>query len=64
MGFRPDDCMPSKSAGRAPNTGLGTAIVEALVKQLEARVDVISDSNGTSVSVTRATFTSRIPRAA
>ena len=40
------------------------AIVEALVKQLEARVDVISDANGTTVSVTRATFTSRIPRAA
>ncbi|MER8703903.1 histidine kinase dimerization/phosphoacceptor domain -containing protein [Mesorhizobium sp. M1273] len=53
-----------KPAGRAPNSGLGTAIVEALVKQLEARVDVISDANGTSVSVSRATFTSRIPRAA
>ena len=52
-----------KSLG-TPGPGLGTAIVEALVKQLEAKMDVISDSNGTSVSVTRATFTSRIPRAA
>ncbi|WP_027169798.1 histidine kinase dimerization/phosphoacceptor domain -containing protein [Mesorhizobium sp. WSM3224] len=52
-----------KPAG-APNAGLGTAIVEALVKQLDARMDIISDRHGTSVSVTRATFTSRIPRAA
>ncbi|CAN7412111.1 sensor histidine kinase [Mesorhizobium caraganae] len=53
-----------KLANDVSSVGLGTAIVEALVKQLEARVDVVSDSNGTSVSVTRATFTSRIPRAA
>jgi chemotaxis protein methyltransferase CheR len=52
-----------KAAG-APSAGLGTAIVEALVKQLEARIDIISDGSGTSVSITRATFTSRIPRAA
>ena len=52
-----------KAAG-APSAGLGTAIVEALVKQLEARMDIISDGSGTSVSITRATFTSRIPRAA
>jgi two-component sensor histidine kinase len=51
-------------AGGTPSAGLGTAIVEALVKQLEARMDIISDGSGTSVSITRATFTSRIPRAA
>ncbi len=53
-----------KIANDVPNTGLGTAIVEALVKQLDARVDVVSDADGTSVSVTKATFTSRVPRAA
>ena len=53
-----------KIANDIPGTGLGTAIVEALVKQLEAKVEVISDTDGTSVSVTRATFTSRVPRAA
>ncbi|RVH74302.1 sensor histidine kinase [Sinorhizobium meliloti] len=42
--------------------GLGTAIVQALAKQLDARVDVVSNSTGTSVSVTRATFTSLLPR--
>jgi two-component sensor histidine kinase len=44
--------------------GLGTAIVQALVKQLDAKMDVASSANGTSVSITRATFTSRIPKAA
>ncbi|TGV63998.1 sensor histidine kinase, partial [Mesorhizobium sp. M00.F.Ca.ET.149.01.1.1] len=53
-----------KIANDVPSTGLGIAIVEALVKQLEARVEIISDIDGTSVSVTRATFTSRVPRAA
>ncbi|MEP6563747.1 MAG: histidine kinase dimerization/phosphoacceptor domain -containing protein [Mesorhizobium sp.] len=53
-----------KPATIVANAGLGTAIVEALVKQLEATIEVISDKNGTSVSVTRATFTSRVPRAA
>lgn len=41
--------------------GLGTAIVEALVKQLDAKMDVDSSAKGTSVSITRATFTSRTP---
>ncbi|WP_192248831.1 sensor histidine kinase [Mesorhizobium caraganae] len=53
-----------KPATIVASAGLGTAIVEALVKQLEAKIEVISDSNGTSVSVTRATFISRVPRAA
>jgi two-component sensor histidine kinase len=53
-----------KIANDVPSTGLGTAIVEALVRQLEAKVDVVSDTNGTSVSITRATFTSKVPRAA
>jgi two-component sensor histidine kinase len=37
-------------------SGLGTSIVNALALQLEARVDVVSGHQGTSVLVTRATF--------
>jgi chemotaxis protein methyltransferase CheR len=37
-------------------SGLGTSIVNALAQQLEARVDVVSSPQGTSVSVTHATF--------
>jgi two-component sensor histidine kinase len=44
--------------------GLGTVIVQALVKQLDAHMDVVSSAEGVSVSITRATFTSRMPRAA
>ncbi|CAN7636145.1 sensor histidine kinase [Rhizobium sp. LjRoot258] len=42
-----------------PSGGLGTAIVQALAKQLDARVDMVSNSTGTSVSVTRATLPQR-----
>lgn len=48
----------------AQSSGLGTAIVQALVKQLDAVIDIVSDAAGLKVSVTRATFTSRMPRAA
>ena len=37
-------------------SGLGTSIVNALAQQLEARVEVVSGRQGTSVSVTHATF--------
>jgi two-component sensor histidine kinase len=37
-------------------SGLGTSIVNALAEQLEARVDVASGPEGTSVLVTHATF--------
>jgi two-component sensor histidine kinase len=53
-----------KAVGEVPNTGLGTAIVEALVKQLEARLDITTGKTGTTIAVTRATFTSRMPKAA
>jgi two-component sensor histidine kinase len=53
-----------KGMGEMPNPGLGTAIVDALVKQLEARMDVVSGPGGTSIAVTRATFASRMPQAA
>jgi len=44
--------------------GLGTIIVKALVQQLDARMDMASAPTGLSVSITRATFESRLPRAA
>jgi len=37
-------------------SGLGTSIVNALAQQLEARVDVVSGRQGTTVLVTHATF--------
>jgi chemotaxis protein methyltransferase CheR len=51
------------NAAGATIAGLGTAIVQALVRQLEAKVDIISSPNGMSVSITHATFTSRLPLA-
>jgi chemotaxis protein methyltransferase CheR len=53
-----------KAVGDTPNAGLGTAIVEALVKQLDARMDIVTGKTGTTIAVTRATFTSRMPNAA
>ena len=55
-----------KSASDAVETagGLGTVIVQALVKQLGARMDVVSSPAGLSVAVTRATFASNMPQAA
>jgi len=40
-----------------PNSELKTAIVEALVKQLDARIEITTGPTGTS-------FTSRLPKAA
>ena len=39
--------------------GLGTSLVKALTRQLEAVVETASDSRGTAVSVTHATFKSK-----
>ena len=36
--------------------GLGTSLIHALAKQLNARVDIASDCHGTAVSMTHATF--------
>ncbi len=44
--------------------GLGTVIVEALVKQLEAKMDIVSTAAGMNVTVSRARFTSHMPQAA
>jgi two-component sensor histidine kinase len=43
------------------NPGLGTTIIEALAKQLGARVEVLMDPHGTTVSITHAPFASRLP---
>ncbi len=45
------------------SSGLGTAIVKALVGQLEAQMEVTSTAAGFSIAITRATFTSRMPLA-
>jgi chemotaxis protein methyltransferase CheR len=39
--------------------GLGTSLVRALTRQLDAVVDIASDSRGTAVSITHATFKSK-----
>jgi chemotaxis protein methyltransferase CheR len=46
------------------STGLGAALITALAKQLGAIVSETSSKNGLTVDVTRATFASRLPRAA
>jgi chemotaxis protein methyltransferase CheR len=54
-----------KSKGRlAATRGLGTSIVEALAKQLDARVGSSTAPHGTSVSITHGTFRSLPPVAA
>jgi len=47
-----------------PKTGLGTGIVKALAKQLDAQVVTSSGPQGTTVSVTHATFAAKEIRAA
>ena len=45
-------------------TGLGTALVAALAKQLKAQVSETTSKRGLAVAVTKATFESRLPEAA
>jgi chemotaxis protein methyltransferase CheR len=42
-------------------TGLGTSLVQSLAKQLDATVDIKSDSHGMAVSITHATFKAKSP---
>ncbi|HYJ84254.1 MAG TPA: histidine kinase dimerization/phosphoacceptor domain -containing protein [Allosphingosinicella sp.] len=51
--------VPERSA-----TGLGTAIIGALAKQLKARIEEVSSPDGLRVEITRATFSPRLPVAA
>jgi two-component sensor histidine kinase len=45
-----------------PKTGLGTGIVKALAQQLGAKVETLAGPEGTTVSVTHATFLAKVPR--
>jgi PAS domain S-box-containing protein len=49
------------SAGKP---GLGASLIKALAQQLDAQVEIATGPNGTTVSVTHATFKSRLPTAA
>jgi two-component sensor histidine kinase len=55
-----------KTANGVPEEpgGLGTVIVEALVKQLEARLEMVGTAAGVTVSITRTAATLRLPQAA
>jgi chemotaxis protein methyltransferase CheR len=48
----------------ATSAGLGTVLVAALAKQLKAQVSESSTKKGMTVAIARATFQSRLPRAA
>ena len=56
-GIGKPDVKASESKG-----GLGTSLVQALAKQLDARVDIASDDHGTAVSLTHATFKAKPPK--
>jgi chemotaxis protein methyltransferase CheR len=47
-----------------PKTGLGTGIVKALAQQLSAQAETESSPEGTTVSITHATFSTQAIRAA
>ena len=47
-----------------PKTGLGTGIIKALAQQLDAKVETLANPEGTTVSVTHATFAAKEVRAA
>lgn len=46
------------------SSGLGTVLITALAKQLDAQISESSTAKGVTVEVTRATFVSKLPRAA
>jgi chemotaxis protein methyltransferase CheR len=46
------------------SSGLGTVLVTALAKQLDAQISEVSTAKGLTVEVTRATFVSRLAQAA
>jgi two-component sensor histidine kinase len=51
-------------AATSAKGGLGTALVKALAHDLDAKVEVVSGPGGVNVSLTHATFTSRLPQTA
>ncbi len=44
--------------------GLGTSIVKALSKQLDAHLEILSGPHGTTITITHAVFNSQLPEAA
>lgn len=54
----------SQTGDPGVSTGLGTALVAALAKQLKAQVSESSSKKGMVVAITKATFESRLSRAA
>jgi two-component sensor histidine kinase len=52
---------PDVSASQT-KPGLGTSLVIALTRQLDALVDIASDAGGTTVSITHATFKAKPPK--
>jgi PAS domain S-box-containing protein len=55
--------MPLRQPGNA-KTGLGTSLVDALARQNDAQVDISTGADGTTVTITHATFQSRLPTVA
>ena len=53
-----------RTGGLGSSTGLGTALVAALAKQLDAQISETSTAKGLTVAVTRSTFDSQMPVAA
>jgi two-component sensor histidine kinase len=49
------------AAAASAKGGLGTALVKALAQDLDAKVEVVTGPSGVNVSLTHATFTSRLP---
>ena len=54
---------PDLNAGEKKG-GLGTSLVKSLAKQLDAGVETVSDSHGTAVTITHATFKTQPLKAA
>jgi two-component sensor histidine kinase len=60
-----DDGIGKPDGGFAQGkSGLGTGIVKALSRQLDAQVKILADRKGTTVSITHATFAAKAIRAA
>jgi two-component sensor histidine kinase len=56
LGVSDNGCGKPDGVFAQPKTGLGTGVVKALAKQLDAQVVTVSGALGTKVSITHATF--------
>jgi two-component sensor histidine kinase len=59
-----DNGIGRKLTKSSASTGLGTALIGALAKQLGAQISEVSTDQGLTVAITRATFVSRLPNPA